>query len=209
MPWRKNPTTGRPEFESPPAQPERAERVSAVSDAHNPSVSHIVNESIKSRYDAKKNPTRRPVNSGPSPDKYKDILGMALVILTTIMAWLLLNDIPHSDEAIEELAMRDDETEAITKPLSRVIANSWIGSKYGERIIQSEDYLVLIMTMFMYTRRVWPAFRAKANRMGLRNRSQKASESSNGRHGTSQSQGAARAPQAQQPVYINPAISDT
>lgn len=204
MPWAKT-ANGKPQW-TPHVQ---GERVSAQSDANNPSITHIVGEKVSDKYDSKKD-TRRAKAAGPGPDKYNDVLTMALIVLTTIMAWLLVNDIPHSDKDIEDLAMSEDETKTITKPLSRVIANSFIGSRYGEQIIGSEDYIALVFVSFMYCRRVWSAIQARFDRMTARKRSnQRANEPrNNGRNGTPQYQGAAR-PQQQEGIFINPAVSDT
>lgn len=205
MPWKKD-TTGKPQW-----TPGQAERVSAQSDAGNPSVTRIVTENVSAKYETKKDTGRRAASAGPPAAKYSDILSMILIGLTTIFAWLLVNDRPHTDDDIQELTMRDDETEIIVKPLSRVIANSFIGRKYGEKIIGAEDYVALIFVSFMYVRRTWPFVVARLDRMRTKNRSNERTNEprNNGRNGTPQYQGTARPYSEQQGVFINPAVSDT
>lgn len=198
-------------------KPEQAERVSAVSDASNPNVTRLIGERIQSRKSTAQ-PGRRAASSGPSPKQYEDILGMVVIGATTVFAWVLVNDVPHTEDDVQRLAMNDDEAKSVVTPLSKIIANSWIGSRYGEKIIGSEDYVAMVFVVFMYMRRTWPAVLAKIDRVKPKmkprgsndtRQRQPSGQPSGQPNGTGSPNMAQASRDGSKPLTIYPTISDT
>ena len=81
--------------------------------------------------------------------------------MITVFAALAVAKGNEDDPAFDAVCMTPDEAHAIAEPAARILARTGINKKFGSKLVQSNDYIALIMACGAYGLRAMPAVGAK------------------------------------------------
>lgn len=100
----------------------------------------------------------RKRNKGSASDnELSKTFAKVLILLTVCIAWMQLRRYGQADpsgDIAEQLAMTDEEAEAISRPIARSFNSTSTGARYGKAIVDNTDLIDAGIGMYEYISRM-------------------------------------------------------
>lgn len=94
------------------------------------------------------------VSTRITDDSMTTVFAKLLLVMTLIIAWSSLRRLGISDpngSAADDLAVTDEEAQALAAPFARIFNQTPIGVKYGNTIVENQDVIGALMAAWEYS----------------------------------------------------------
>lgn len=125
----------------------------------------VLNDSDSGAAKPEQKTIRAPGPQAASQKQLEDWLAPVLAAITLLLA-LWLADGNESDFIADQVALSQDEMDALVPPLARMVARSPLNKRWGQQLIQSSDYVGAAVALTSYGMRIWPLVRLKLEGAG-------------------------------------------